>query len=82
MEFFNAQVFHNLSCPVASNDTALLGSVLAAMCTAMAARAQVSAAVSTSGYGVEIITEVIRELRQLGYGVSETSTPGSLIVSW
>lgn len=82
MTFYSSQDFRNLSSPVASNDTALIGTVLAEMCTAMAARASVAAAVSTSGYGVEIIEEVIRELQQLGYAVDSNTTPGSLIVSW
>lgn len=81
MEFFPAKVFANMSNPVPEPYAALLGAVLAGMCTAMAAHTTTSTT-STGSATSSSAEYTIAELRQLGYGVDNVTTPGSLIVSW
>jgi len=80
MTFFPVKDFQDLSAPGATNEATILGAVLSAMCLAMATSTNTSGAVTTVGATVSNVEAVIKQLRDLGYGVS-TGT-NTLTVTW
>ena len=81
MTFYPSIELHDLSNPVANPDSSYIGTTLAAMCTAMASGLFTSTN-SVSGITPATAERLIADLRQRGYGVDVSTTPGSIIVSW
>jgi hypothetical protein len=81
MTFYPAVDFHNLAATPGPTEVPYLGTVLAAMCTAMA-NGLFTSTTSLSGIKPQYAELIGADLQQRGYGVSFTATPGSIVVSW